>query len=296
MGIQGEVSALRYGRWFKVIATVTAPSGARHWIKMSFHDYGRQLLRQEGRGYRDLRSVLSPHYRLPSFSLICDSREKASALFGEVTGTRLRAWQYPKTPITLLAGVRRTVTFDSWTNTLLDSLPPSIQRERLERCSERLVRNCRGCELKLGSSHGDFSSWNLLESRNETPHLALLDLEYYSPERPILFDDWHWFVGTLIRRAIRHRVEPLLVGLTSRLPALLRTTAFRSRYAGSALIDLGSLDTMKLYLATYLLERSVILQKEREMGNIVACVGAEEYDQCTKTVRLLGRMLDCLCR
>ena len=85
--------------------------------------------------------------------------------------------------------------------------------------------------LPLGPSHGDFSPWNVFYDGAAPP--GILDFEHYAPDYPTLFDDCHWLVGTLARRAVRHGFAAALVALAPRLPGLLWNVALKSRH-GSA--------------------------------------------------------------
>ena len=297
MGISGHVSNVTFGRWGKILATVTDSGGARRRLKMSHHGYGRHLLRQEARGYRELAPTLSAHYRFPRFSLVHDGNGHTVALMTEIEGRRLRAWQLPEKPITALAGACRTVAFETWAQSLLAPLARSAARERLEACAERLASRGACHRLALGPSHGDFSPWNVFRSRSASPALAILDFEYYSPARPLLFDDWHWIVGTFARRVLRHRLAALAPALIDRLPGLLWNTVLRARYAGFAEVQ-GDRpgNALKLYLSAYLLEQGAILLREQGIEGSRTLLGPHDFLLRSRLIRLFGRLLDRLSR
>ena len=258
-GCTGSVSNIHVGEWSKVLATVATATGERRWLKLATYDHGRALLRQEALGYRELGPLLKRHFRVAEFVLLRDGDGCTAALIDDLPGRRARAWRFPRESVSVLAGTHRNMAFGAWAHALLEGLPESAQRNRLLAAVARLGEPNAG--LALGPSHGDFSPWNVLYDGSKQP--GILDFEHYAAERPIGYDDCHWLVGTLARRAVRHGLTNALVAHASRLPAVLWRLALRSRYTNATTAGTERLElTPHVAIGGYLLAWSAACLQE----------------------------------
>ena len=289
-GLDRAVSDARESRWSKILGTVRDADGTAFWLKVATHAYGRRLLHREASGYRELAPLLAPHFRTPQISVLRDDDQATALLLTEVAGRRSRVWQFPEKTVALLAGADTESDFGRWAGPVIEPLPSTVLRDHLA----NVARSFPFDEpLVLGPSHGDFSSWNLLNGRSGPP--AILDFEYFAPERPLLFDDLHWFVGFLARRAIRAGIAALPAALVRGLPEFLWNVILRHRYRREWPM-LERPRAVRVYLAAYLLAQSARYLEEQGIADAAALVGHRDYLMRGKLIGLFVDALGVLAR
>ena len=242
-----------------MLATFATANGERRWLKLATHEHGRALLRQEALGYRQLGPLLKRHFRVPDFLLLRDRDGCTAALIEDLPGRTARAWRFPTRSVSQLTGTHRSVQLGAWARTQLDGVPESPERNRLLAAVARFGEP-DAC-LALGPSHGDFSPWNVLYDGSKPP--GIIDFEHYAPERPVCYDDCHWLLGTLARRAVRYGLTHAMAAQASRLPAALWRVALRARYTNATTIDSRRLERkFHVAIAGYLLAWSATCLRE----------------------------------
>ncbi len=282
-GVEGSIINLRYGYYRKIIATLSYDNGETSIAKISLHPHSVKLLRQEAIGYTELSSLRGNKFCAPNFRIIYDSPGCAIALMDELNGTELKLWNFPAQTLTQLAGITGYAELSSYLADSLLLIDSGEVLERLSRLASRIEQGFADRALPLSQSHGDFIYWNLLSDTNGK--ISLFDFEYYAKERVACFDDWHWFVLPIGRKAIQLKCEGLAVHLIKRLPGLFFSRVFKSRYENADWLGDDPIETLRLLLALYLFEQSVHMYREHQMPEIIALIGEDAH---TKRQRLLG--------
>ena len=289
--ICGDIGSVRTGRWSKVLAVVHPPRGPKLWLKAASHPYGRQLLRQEALGYRQLAPALSSQYRTPHCALRIDNQRHTALVLSDLPGRRRRGWQFPEHPPTRLVERGPVVAFGPWARSVLAQAGQGDARERMEAAVARL--DCERRPLTQCASHGDFSSWNLLsDSRGR---LGLLDFEYYAPARPLFFDDMHWWAASLFGRSVRMGLPKLPGAMVRRLPTALWERILQRRYPQLPPI-VASEECLYLCFAAYLVDRGANLSHEYAIPDFLPLNGDAEQRRLARLVQHFVEALEDLAK
>ncbi len=288
-GVTGRIKHLHYGYFRTITASLEGDDGNAHVAKIRLHPYSSQLLRQEDRAYSVLSRLIASEYQLPNFRMVCDRADLSIAVMQELAGTRLRPWHYPRRPLTRLSGIVGYRPLSDYLDALLLPLGDSAERDGLNKVAMRLQQNFVDQELPLTVSHGDFVHWNVL--RDSAGNLCLFDFEYFAEARVAHFDDWHWFVWPLCRKAVKLGVDRALVGLSPMLPLVIWKAFLRKRYRDAEWLRNHPLEALRLFFAVYLLEQCAVIGREHQLPDIVELIGAEAHAMREKLTRLYINIL-----
>ena len=289
-GIEGQIIKLRYGYYRKIMAWLQQDNGDIRIAKICLHPYSVELLRQEAKGYAEFSSLEGNKFCVPDFRMIYDSSSCGIALMDELNGRALKLWNFPEQTLTQLAGITGHTGLGRYLNDRLALIESGEVLERLSRLVERMEQFFGDRSLPLSPSHGDFIYWNLLCTSNGD--INLFDFEYYASERVACFDDWHWFVLPLGRKAIQLKCKALITHLAGRLPAMLYRRVFQNCYKNTEWLGDDPIETLRLLLAVYLLEQSVLMYREHQMPEIIALIGTDAYSNRQRLLSLYEKMIE----
>lgn len=290
VGVKGQIRRLRYGYYRKIIAWLEQGNGAKRIAKITLHPYSTDLLRQEARGHATLSSEAQESYLSPNFLLAFESSNCGVALMDEVSGAIPKPWHFPSQPLTKLMGVRGYMGVKEYLESLLASIKTSPGSDTMRELSTLIQQRFGEQLLPLSASHGDFVYWNLLQDRHGDNYL--LDFEYFSQTRSACFDEWHWFVFPLGRKALRLRLNDMMAMLTPLLPRLLWNGVLRNCYQNTEWLQKEPIKRLRLLLAIYLFEQVALMCREHQLPDIIALIGLSAYSSRYKLLRLYGTMIE----
>ena len=288
-GVKGRIKKLQYGYYRKVLAWLEQDNGNNQIAKICLHPYSMNLLRNEAKGYSDVSFSEVNEFLLPDFCMAYESSQCSIALMNEVKGSPLKFWHFPDRTMTSIPGVESYIGLSKYLDSLFAYIGPAEETERLRRLKGMIQQRFGERLLPLTSSHGDFVYWNLLRSSQGS--FYLFDFEYYRVERASCFDDWHWFIFPLGRKAIRLKLEGMLVHLANRLPNLLWNRFFQKRYENTEWLGDEPTEMIRLLMAVYLLEQSVLMCQEHQIPEIVSLIGIDAYSSRQRLLRLYEKII-----
>jgi len=290
-GIQGEIRTLRYGYYKKIVVWVQGKNPNEQVIKLAFHPYSIFLMQQEAKGYQACRLFQSSSFCLPKYELIDTPNQFAIAILEKVRGGPAKIWQFPKDTFTRLGGVKKFIPLAEYLRQENSSLANAYElAESWKKISEKILNHFNDRLVPISFSHGDFIYWNMLRYGQGKSHI--IDLEYFSSKRSACFDDWHWFLFPLARKAIKIGQEDSLVAICKRLPTVLWFMFLQKRYPRCEFWDDRPLDVCRLLLILYFYEQSLLFFSEHQLPNILSLIGTEAYQTREAIQRLYLRMIE----
>lgn len=289
-GIQGEIHSLSYGYYKKIIAKIQSKGSRRQVIKFAFHPYSISLLQREAEGYIACKSLKYNFFCFTNYELIDASEQCAFAIMDEVPGSPVNILQFPQRTFTRIWDVKEFSPLEEQlrreTSSIIgcDDLP-----RNWETIAGEILNHFGDCLVPISFSHGDFIYWNLLQGEQRQTYL--LDFEYFSKKRSACFDDWHWFLFPLARKAIKFRQEDHFATTSGLLPLLLWHMFFRKRYLEMDFLSEQPLKICKLLLVLYLYKQSLLLYREHQLPDILSLIGREAHDTRERLWRLYLRII-----
>ena len=290
-GIQGEIRSLRYGYYKKIVAWLQGDEACTQVVKLAFHPYSIALLQKEAEGYEMCGALQSHSFCFPRYELVDSAEPCAIAVMEAVSGNPAKIWHFPRETFTRLWGVKESVPLAEYLrqkeSALVDvcALPESWKA-----IVEKIFARFGNRPVPVSPSHGDFIYWNLL--CGEQGESYLLDLEYFSRSRSACFDDWHWFLFPLARKAIKFKQEDNFISASKLFPFAMWNMFGRRRYAGRVFLGEQPLEVLRLLLVLYLYEQSLLFFREHQLPQILSLIGEEAYQSRERLQWLHLRMIE----
>lgn len=287
--IEASIERIRYGYFRKVTATVLLPSNETKIAKLALDPYSVTLLRQESKGYSALSGSAGRHYKIPGFQLVHDSPEMAIALIDYMEGDPIRYWNFPGQTMTQLCGIKETMKVSEYLAVLLSSVTCTETVRAVEPLTAKILRNSGDTRIPLTSSHGDFIHWNVL--RESGGKQILIDFEYFSPLRPALFDDWHWFILPMVRKIRSQWVLLPPSNAAPRALVFLLRSFLRRRYTPNPDILQAVKGSLDVLMVLYLFEQTLTLAQEHAMPNIMELIGEDALVLRKQVINIYQEMI-----
>ena len=218
-GVTGDIEHIYFTYFRKALVWIRDESRTRRVIKIALSGYACELLRRESEGYAAIKQFAGDFLEVPNFQIVYDTTGCCIAQMEEIRGKAYKPWTFPKRTIGGMVGINGYRQLGELIESLLAGADTLKKRESLIRVVREAQEKYGKILLPLSPSHGDFVHWNVLAL--EKGRKCFLDLEYYSAHRPMLHDDWHWFVSSIVRRGINYNRSPLFGMPVKWLPKIL---------------------------------------------------------------------------
>ncbi len=237
-----KILEIRLLYWKKAAVFIKTVDG-NYVVKMGFHPYSRFLLLNELVAINFIKKIKGFPYGLPDYRLIFDDGE-----------------------VLLIAGAFRELKSVSFFQL------PSVMWYN---CFGRLYMKDETA-VKILPSHGDFVHWNVFIDKHSRMFF-LLDFEYFSLHRPILFDEWHWICFPLIRKWISF-TNLIRIKNIKQLWQMIFFIGKKVFFTDKGILEVIAPYSLDELLILYLSLYNSLLCKEIERPDIIELIGQQAFE------------------
>lgn len=276
-GYDPNIEFITYGYYRKIIIKFSDKTKVDYVAKIAFHPYSIDLLKKEILGYQNY-SEKYPKFSYPKICYYQEYSNYSISIMNFLPGLPAKYWSYSNCiPSINLNSIKyKNVSHYLDQLKLLCNLSTPL-KNLIEKSNEKYTQQ----NIPIGQSHGDFIYWNILMNKSQC---SLIDFEFYSNSRCLGFDHWHWFIYPLARKCIRFNL-PILMNLGIHFIKKIIWNLFIKNNFHAVQKTTTEQSFSNLLLLLYLIEQSVIFEKEHSIPNIKELLGDE-------TVQLRNKVKD----